>query len=80
MTEMLQWHHAHELDPAHLWLRGELRQAAARLPMASTDAGVPGGRAAGGPSRRPDPRTVTRSVAADPIASGNCLHRDKQLI
>ena len=39
MTEMLQWHHAHELDPAHLWLRGELRQAVARLPTASTDAG-----------------------------------------
>ena len=37
MTEMLQWHHAHELDPAHLWLRGELRQAVARLPVASTD-------------------------------------------
>ena len=52
MTEMLQWHHAHELDPAHLWLRGELRQAAARLPVASTDAGRP---------RRPPRR---RTVAA----------------
>ena len=52
MTQMLQCHHAHELDPAHLWLRGELRQAAARLPVASTDAGRP---------RRPPRR---RTVAA----------------
>jgi hypothetical protein len=39
MTEMLQWHHAHELDPAHLWLRGELRQGVARLPLAAADPG-----------------------------------------
>jgi len=52
MTEMLQWHHAHDLDPAHLWLRGELRQAAARLPTASTDAR---------PGRRPGRR---RPIAA----------------
>jgi hypothetical protein len=52
MTEMLQWHHAHDLDPAHLWLRGELRQAAARLPTASTEAR---------PRRRPGRR---RPIAA----------------
>ena len=39
MTEMLQWHHAHELDPAHLWLRGELRQAVARLPTVAAGVG-----------------------------------------
>jgi len=33
MTEMLQWHHAHELDPAHLWFRGELRHAVTKLPV-----------------------------------------------
>jgi LysR family transcriptional regulator, nod-box dependent transcriptional activator len=38
MTEMVQWHHAHELDPAHLWLRGELRQAVARLAAPGTKA------------------------------------------
>jgi DNA-binding transcriptional LysR family regulator len=44
MTEMLQWHHAHDLDPAHVWLRGELRQAVARL-------SAPGARARAVPSR-----------------------------
>jgi LysR family nod box-dependent transcriptional activator len=45
MTEMLQWHHAHELDPAHLWFRGELRHAVARLPVAAKTA--PASRKAG---------------------------------
>ena len=32
MTEMLQWHKAHDQDPACLWLRDELRWAVSRLP------------------------------------------------
>jgi len=28
IVEVLQWHRAHDHDPAHLWLRGELRAAA----------------------------------------------------
>jgi len=31
MTEMVQWHRAHDLDPAHLWFRGELHDAVSRL-------------------------------------------------
>jgi DNA-binding transcriptional LysR family regulator len=31
MAEMLQWHRAHDHDPAHIWLRAQMRQAVAAL-------------------------------------------------
>ena len=31
MTEVLQWHKYHDKDPAYIWLRGVLRDQAARL-------------------------------------------------
>jgi LysR family transcriptional regulator, nod-box dependent transcriptional activator len=36
MVEMLQWHRAHDDDPAHIWLRARMRDAVAALapPMA----------------------------------------------
>jgi len=36
MTEVLQWHKYHDLDPAYVWLRGVLKQEAARLPEPKT--------------------------------------------
>jgi len=32
MTEVLQWHKYHDKDPAYIWLRGVLRDQAAKLP------------------------------------------------
>lgn len=32
MTEVLQWHKYHDQDPAYTWLRGILREQAAKLP------------------------------------------------
>jgi LysR family nod box-dependent transcriptional activator len=32
MTEVLQWHKYHDKDPAYIWLRGVLREQAAKLP------------------------------------------------
>lgn len=31
MIEMLQWHRAHDHDPAHIWLRTQMREAVAAL-------------------------------------------------
>jgi DNA-binding transcriptional LysR family regulator len=31
MTEVLQWHRAHEQDPAHTWLRSQLQQTVTRV-------------------------------------------------
>jgi hypothetical protein len=31
MVEMLQWHRAHDHDPAHAWLRAQMRDAVAAL-------------------------------------------------
>jgi DNA-binding transcriptional LysR family regulator len=31
MVEMLQWHRAHDHDPAHIWLREQMRAAAAAM-------------------------------------------------
>jgi DNA-binding transcriptional LysR family regulator len=31
LVEKLQWHRAHSQDPAHLWLRGQLRDAVTRV-------------------------------------------------
>ena len=31
MTEVLQWHRAHEQDPAHAWLRSQLKQTVTRV-------------------------------------------------
>ena len=31
MIEMLQWHRAHDHDPAHIWLRDQMREAVAAL-------------------------------------------------
>lgn len=31
MVEMLQWHRAHDHDPAHVWLRAQMRDAVAAL-------------------------------------------------
>jgi LysR family transcriptional regulator, nod-box dependent transcriptional activator len=36
MVEVLQWHRAHNRDPAHIWLRARLRDAVARLPDAES--------------------------------------------
>jgi len=33
MVEMVQWHQAHDGDPAHLWLRARLRDAVGSLPV-----------------------------------------------
>jgi DNA-binding transcriptional LysR family regulator len=32
MVELLQWHRAHDHDPAHSWLRAQMREAVAALP------------------------------------------------
>jgi len=34
MIEVLQWHRAHDRDPAHLWLRSQLKASVARAPRA----------------------------------------------
>jgi hypothetical protein len=31
MAEMLQWHRAHDHDPAYIWLRAQMRKAVAAL-------------------------------------------------
>jgi LysR family nod box-dependent transcriptional activator len=31
MAELLQWHRAHDHDPAHMWLRAQMREAVAAL-------------------------------------------------
>jgi DNA-binding transcriptional LysR family regulator len=47
MVEMLQWHRAHDHDPAHIWLRAQMRDAVAALASP----------AAPGPPRREHRRT-----------------------
>jgi DNA-binding transcriptional LysR family regulator len=36
MVEVLQWHQAHDRDPAHIWFRARLREAVASLPASDS--------------------------------------------
>ncbi len=36
MVETVQWHQAHDRDPAHIWLRARLREAVASLPASDS--------------------------------------------
>jgi hypothetical protein len=38
MIEVVQWHRAHDRDPAHLWLRAQLKASVAQLERAAAPA------------------------------------------
>ena len=68
MVEMLQWHKAHDQDPAHTWFRARLKEAAARLPGPShTSTKSPSPRRDRRPSAASKPTAARRSRSAPVI-------------
>jgi DNA-binding transcriptional LysR family regulator len=63
IVEVLQWHRAHDRDPAHLWLRSQLKAGVAQIEGAAEAAASSA--AVGSGSHRRRSRAALRAVGTD---------------